>query len=124
MLVRLFRLAVADGVARQLDAVFHGRFGHYLNDRLGRLGNHRSSRFGDSAQQLEDGSHQFFHGCISHTRGPMLHPWGIPTVCQSPMTLAGLTLDASRFNADLHATAEYRAHLVAVLTRRTAAELG
>lgn len=35
-----------------------------------------------------------------------------------------LPLDASRFNSDLHATAEYRAHLVRVLTRRLVQGLG
>jgi carbon-monoxide dehydrogenase medium subunit len=36
-----------------------------------------------------------------------------------PGALDGITLDAARLNTDIHATAEYRAHAVCVLTRRT-----
>ncbi|MEI7443640.1 MAG: xanthine dehydrogenase family protein subunit M [Burkholderiales bacterium] len=36
----------------------------------------------------------------------------------SPASLEGLKVDADGLNADLHATAEYRAHLVGVLARR------
>jgi carbon-monoxide dehydrogenase medium subunit len=40
----------------------------------------------------------------------------------APGSLDGLALDASDLNADLHASAEYRASLVATLTRRAVAE--
>lgn len=35
-----------------------------------------------------------------------------------PAAVDGLSIDASRFNSDLHASAEYRAHLVRVMARR------
>lgn len=39
----------------------------------------------------------------------------------SAMALDGLTLDAGDFNADLHASSEYRAHLVIVMAKRAVA---
>jgi carbon-monoxide dehydrogenase medium subunit len=36
----------------------------------------------------------------------------------SPKVLDGLTVPAEGLNSDLHGSAEYRAHLIAVLTRR------
>jgi carbon-monoxide dehydrogenase medium subunit len=38
-----------------------------------------------------------------------------------PESLAGLQVDAEELNADMHGSAEYRAHLVAVLARRATA---
>ena len=40
----------------------------------------------------------------------------------SPKSLEGLTIPADGMNADIHGSAEYRAHLVAVLARRAVAE--
>jgi carbon-monoxide dehydrogenase medium subunit len=40
----------------------------------------------------------------------------------APQSLDGLALDPSDVNADLHASAEYRAALVATLTRRAVAQ--
>jgi carbon-monoxide dehydrogenase medium subunit len=37
--------------------------------------------------------------------------------------LDGLTIDADDLNADIHASAEYRAHLVAVFAKRAVAEI-
>jgi carbon-monoxide dehydrogenase medium subunit len=39
-----------------------------------------------------------------------------------PGALDGVTLDAARLNTDIHASAEYRAHAVKVLTQRTLAK--
>ena len=39
-----------------------------------------------------------------------------------PGALEGMTLDAGGLNTDIHATAEYRAHAVAVLAKRTVAK--
>jgi carbon-monoxide dehydrogenase medium subunit len=40
-----------------------------------------------------------------------------------PASVDGAEIDASRFNADLHASAEYRANLVRVMARRAVADL-
>jgi carbon-monoxide dehydrogenase medium subunit len=40
----------------------------------------------------------------------------------SPAALDGLAVDADALNADLHASAAYRAHLVGVLARRAVAQ--
>ena len=40
----------------------------------------------------------------------------------SPKSLEGLTIPADGMNSDIHGSAEYRAHLVAVLARRAVAE--
>jgi aerobic carbon-monoxide dehydrogenase medium subunit len=39
-----------------------------------------------------------------------------------PQALEGITLDSAGLNTDIHATAEYRAHAVTVLTRRSVAK--
>lgn len=41
----------------------------------------------------------------------------------SPAALEGLSVDASEFNEDLHATPEYRAHLVMVMAKRAVAAI-
>jgi len=41
-----------------------------------------------------------------------------------PAALEGIALDASGFNSDLHADAEYRANLVRVMAKRAVAKLG
>jgi carbon-monoxide dehydrogenase medium subunit len=40
----------------------------------------------------------------------------------SPKSLEGMTIPADGMNADIHGSAEYRAHLVSVLARRAVAE--
>ena len=40
-----------------------------------------------------------------------------------PAAVDGIAIDSSRFNADLHASAEYRAQLVRVMARRAVADL-
>jgi carbon-monoxide dehydrogenase medium subunit len=40
----------------------------------------------------------------------------------SPKSIEGLTIPASGMNSDIHATPEYRAHLVAVLAKRALAK--
>ena len=42
----------------------------------------------------------------------------------SPSALDGLTVDGRDFNGDLHATPEYRAHLVMVMARRAVIAAG
>ena len=39
-----------------------------------------------------------------------------------PQALEGITVDAAGLNTDIHASAEYRAHAVAVLAKRTVAK--
>lgn len=41
----------------------------------------------------------------------------------SPASLEGVQLDSSDFNVDLHASAEYRAHLATVMAQRAVAEI-
>ncbi len=41
----------------------------------------------------------------------------------NPTALDGLDVPSARFNSDLHASAEYRAHLVKVMTKRAVADL-
>jgi carbon-monoxide dehydrogenase medium subunit len=40
----------------------------------------------------------------------------------APKSLEGLTVPADGLNSDIHGSAEYRAHLIAVLARRAVAE--
>src|SRR5258708_38378034 len=40
----------------------------------------------------------------------------------APKSLEGMTIPATGMNADIHGSAEYRAHLVGVLARRAVAE--
>lgn len=40
----------------------------------------------------------------------------------SPDAVKGITIDASRLNSDIHASAEYRSHLIPVLTARAVAQ--
>ncbi|MBV8764218.1 MAG: carbon monoxide dehydrogenase, partial [Hyphomicrobiales bacterium] len=40
----------------------------------------------------------------------------------NPKSLDGLKADAGMMNADIHASPDYRAHLVAVMTRRAVAK--
>jgi carbon-monoxide dehydrogenase medium subunit len=40
----------------------------------------------------------------------------------APASCDGITIDASGLNSDMHASAEYRAHLIPVLTKRAVAE--
>ena len=40
----------------------------------------------------------------------------------NPKSLEGLKMDASGMNSDIHASADYRAHLVAVMTHRAVAK--
>jgi carbon-monoxide dehydrogenase medium subunit len=42
----------------------------------------------------------------------------------TPSALDGLTIDAGDLNADIHASAEYRAHLVSVFAKRAIAAIG
>ena len=42
----------------------------------------------------------------------------------SPSAVDGVAIDDTDFNADLHASAEYRAHLVRVMTKRAVARMG
>ena len=46
------------------------------------------------------------------------------TASMSPDAIADLSVDASELNSDLHASAEYRAHLVTVMARRAVQALG
>jgi carbon-monoxide dehydrogenase medium subunit len=41
----------------------------------------------------------------------------------APEAVDGAAIDGSRFNADLHASAEYRAHLVKVMAKRAVAAM-
>jgi carbon-monoxide dehydrogenase medium subunit len=40
----------------------------------------------------------------------------------SPAAVDGVSIDASELNSDLHASAEYRAHLIKVQTKRAVAQ--
>jgi carbon-monoxide dehydrogenase medium subunit len=42
----------------------------------------------------------------------------------SPDAVAGVKMDAGMMNADIHGSAEYRAHLVAVMAKRAVANAG
>lgn len=42
----------------------------------------------------------------------------------SPDAVAGITVDAGTLNADIHASAEYRAHLITVMAKRAVAAAG
>ncbi|MEK9722333.1 MAG: carbon monoxide dehydrogenase, partial [Rhodospirillaceae bacterium] len=42
----------------------------------------------------------------------------------TPDAIAGVAVDAAGFNSDIHASAEYRAHLVGVMARRAVAQAG
>jgi carbon-monoxide dehydrogenase medium subunit len=42
----------------------------------------------------------------------------------SSSALDGLTIDATELNSDMHASAEYRAHLVMVMAKRAVAAAG
>ena len=42
----------------------------------------------------------------------------------SPDAVAGITVDAGTLNSDIHASAEYRAHLITVMAKRAVAAAG
>ena len=86
------------------------------------MSRHPASRYAVAGVFVADFGGRFRVGVTG--AGPCAFRWtALETALQSGGGVDGASLDSSRFNSDLHASAEFRANLVKVMAKRAIAAL-